>query len=233
MPTKKKPTELYWIDEYKRRRAFWAHDLNPKRPHPLITSNQHSDRYTNSELILEDPILLDKACSDLVKCIRIAGLDLETVDRVIGPEKGAIKIAHDVARRISNARERLAHCLSAYAEKEGEGDRKRMVLNRFAIYPGERILLVEDVLTTGGSINLTALAVEMAGGVVLPYVMVLVNSSRRSRVDGRRVVSLINRPIPVWTRPNCPLCLKGSEAIQPKGLVNWARLNAEYSREVV
>ena len=208
--------------------AFWKHDGNPKRPHPLISSKKHSDSYTNSELVLEDPTVLNMACLDLVKTLRLEGLELDEVDRVIGPEKGAVRISHDVARKITSTRRILKHCLSAYAEKKEEGEHKRMVLSRFAIHAGERLLPVEDVLTTGGSVRLTVLAAESAGATILPFVGGLVNSSGQSELDGMKIVELIKRPISVWTPQNCPFCRLGSEPIRPKSVENWARLNASY-----
>ena len=88
--------------------------------------------------------------------------------------------------------------------------------------------MVEDVLTTGGSVDLTAEAVTNAGGVVLPFVIILVNRSGLTEVNGKKIVALIDRPMPMWTPDECPLCKQGSEALRPKGTENWDRLNAEY-----
>ena len=70
---------------------------------------------------------------------------------------GAITLAHDIARHIG-LQQGGRSCLSAYVEKGADGD-KRMVFKRTAIRPGEGTLLVEDMLTTGGSVGLTASAV--------------------------------------------------------------------------
>lgn len=182
--------ELPWSEIFHRMGASWTHGGNPARPHPVITSGKHSDSYTNSELVLQDPVILDRACRDLVRLLLSAGVDLGVIRRVIGPEKGAIRIAHDLARQISIWSFVSEHCLSAYAEKVTDGADKFMVLARVAIGEGERVLLAEDVLTTGCSVRLTAMAVENAGGIVLPYVCTLVNSSRQSEVDGRKVIAL-------------------------------------------
>ena len=92
--------------------------------------------------------------------------------------------------------------------------------------PNKRVLLCEDVLTIGGSVELTAEATMAAGARVLQYLLVLVNRSGLAEVGGKKIVALINRPMPMWMPEECPLCKAGSEAIRPKD--NWTRLNAAY-----
>ena len=87
-------------------------------------------------------------------------------------------------------------------------------------------MLCEDVLTTGGSVDLTIDAVESSGGAVMPFILVLVNRSGLTEASGKKIITLINRPMPMWIPDECPLCREGSEAIRPKD--NWARLNASY-----
>lgn len=215
-----------WISQYQEKGALWFHDGNPKRPHALLTSGKHSDGFFNSELVMEDSLLLDEACSDLVELLRQNGVDINNVDRVVGPAMGAITLAHDISRHIGRERSRL--CLRAYTEKEMAGDRKIMVFKKTSICSGECILPVEDVLTTGGSVGLTATTVTEADGIVLPFVGVLVNRSGLTEADDKKIVALIDRPMPMWTPNECPLCKKGSEAIRPKGTENWNRLNASY-----
>jgi len=222
-----------WIDEYKRVGALWIHDGNPKRPHALLTSGKHSNGFFNSELVMEDPDLLDRATSDLLELLvgRPYINLVRVVDRVIGPAMGAVTLAHDLARHISKSRSRI--CRRAYTEKEEEGGvwstpTKKMVFKKTAIRRNELILAVDDVYTTGGSIGLMTKAVTEAGGEMLSIIVVLVNRSGKTEVDGVRIISLINRPMPMWNADECPLCKKGSKAIHPKDEENWARLNASY-----
>ena len=215
-----------WIEEYRRRGALWIHDENSKRPHALLTSGNHSSGFFNSELVMEDSTLLDEACFDLVQSLCEKGLNLDEVDRVVGPAMGAITLAHDLSRQIARHCKHI--CLRAYTEKGLDGDKPVHVFTKTKIWPRERILPSEDVLTTGGSVVLTTNAVLNAGGIVLPFVAVLVNRSGLTEVDGKKIVALIDRPMPIWTPDECPLCQAGSEAIRPKGTDNWARLNAEY-----
>jgi orotate phosphoribosyltransferase len=213
-----------WENELMRIGALWSHDGNPARPHSLLTSGKHSAGFCNCEIIKEDPVLLADACEDLVE--QVAGLELIfPVDRVIGPAMGAITIAHEVAEHTS--RYFQSSCRSGFVEKD-PCDPTRMILSRTTLRPGECVLLVEDVLTTGGSVERAAAAIEQAGGEVMPVVLVLVNRSRLQYVGERAIISLVDRPIPAWDAAECQLCAEGSVPLRPKGAENWSRLMAAY-----
>lgn len=213
-----------WIEKYQQKRALWIHDGNPKRPHALLTSGKHSNGFFNSEVVMEDPALLDEACFNLLFLLKQEGLNLSQVDRVVGPAMGAITLAHDLARHI--AQEKKRPCLRAYTQKEMDGDKKKMVFKRTTIKPGENVLTVEDVVSTGGSVKSMVNAVVEPGGNVLPFVAVLVNRSGLTKVSEKKIVALIDRPMRMWVEDQCPLCKAGSEAIRPKDTENWERLNA-------
>jgi len=217
-----------WIKCYQEKGALWIHDGNAKRPHALLTSGKHSSGFFNSELVMEDSFLLSEACSDLVSLIADTGTLLGHINRVVGPAMGAITLADGLARHLSSRRARQYACLRAYVEKEETPAGVRMVFKRTTIKPGENILLCEDVITTAGSVNLAAQAVIEAKGNVWSFVSVLVNRSGLVEADGRKIIALIDRPMPMWSPDECPLCKQGSEAIKPKGKEEWARLNAEY-----
>jgi orotate phosphoribosyltransferase len=216
-----------WVSEYQKRGALWLHDGNSRRPHALLSSKKHSDGFFNSELVMEDPCLLDEASQDLVELLMMHGLNINGVDRVVGPAMGAITLAHDIARHISRKRSRS--CLRAYTEKELMGNGSTlMVFKRANLHPTELVLMVEDVLTTGGSVELTSAAVAVWLGYIVPFVAVLVNRSSLTAVNGKKIVALIDCPMSTWMPDECPLCRERSEAIHPKGRENWARLNASY-----
>ena len=216
-----------WIRQYQQKGALWLHDGDPRRPHALLTSGKHSNGFFNSELVMEDSLLLDEASSDLVDLLLNDGMDVNAVDRVVGPAMGAITLAHDISRHI--ARRRGRSCLRAYTEKETElTNGKMMVFKRTTIHSTEGVLMVEDVLTTGGSVILTDTAVKVMCGYTQSVVAVLVNRSGLTCVGDKKIVALIDHYMPVWTPEGCPLCKEGSEAIRPKGTENWARLNATY-----
>ena len=213
-------TEEEWTEIYRDCQALWTHDGNPKRPHALLSGGEHSGGIFNSELVMEYPGILDRAASDLIEKLCRAGFDIGTPDRVIGPAMGAITLAHDVARHIGRGRDNP--CLRAYAEKQEDGS---FAFNRTSIGENEILLSVEDVLTSGESVGRMLMAVPNKANV-LGFIGLLVNRSGLVKFGGRKLVALIDHPMPNWPADECPLCKQGSEAIRPKG--NWGRLNADY-----
>jgi len=215
-----------WIREYKIRSALWLHDGNPKRPHALLTSGKHSSGFFNSRLVIPDEVLLRDAAADLLGLFARAGGDVSEVQGVVGPQTGATKLAELVSDQImANTRGDCFWASPAKSEKDGV---KSMVFTDEgrSLLPHRTILLCEDVLTTGGSVDLAITAVTSAGGIVLPFILVLVNRSGLVEANGKKIVALIDRPMPTWTPEECQLCKQGSEPVRPKD--NWAKLNAEY-----
>lgn len=206
---------MNWLEEFKKVGALWIHDGNPLRPHALLSAGGHSNGFFNASLVIEQPNLLSLACKQLL--LYLADDD-PSINVVVGSAMGAVTMAHECARLLG------VRC--AFTEQVGEGANKQMALKRFSIAPESRVLLVEDVVTGGGTTRQTRQAVEQAGGVVLPKVLVLVNRSGHPRLDDLLICALIEHPMPVWQPDECPLCQAGSEAVRPKG--NWDRLNTDY-----
>jgi len=229
-------TQDEWIEEYTKRGAFWMHDGNPKRPHVRLTKGGHSNGFFNSELVMEDPTLLNEACEDLVELFIEAGYNPDMVDRVVGPAMGAITLSNDIARNMSNQlsmKRMFRPCLRSYAEKGVEAgvvsEGEVMVFKKTRVCENERVLLCEDVITTGGSLKLAADAVAKEGGIMPHVVLSLVNRSGKSHINGRRIISLVDKHMPVWKPGECPLCEQGSLPLYPpKETKNWELLNADY-----
>lgn len=218
--------DTYWRKKYQEKEALWVHDGDAKRPHALLRAGNHSSGFFNSELVMEDPLVLDEATRNLVesaKCHFWKRGWFKNPLRVVGPAMGAITLAHDLARHFGS----YCECRRAYTEKSDDG--ATMVFSRTTISRGEHVLLCEDVITTGRSIELSLQAVERAGGIVLPLVLALVNRSAFTEVSGKKIIALVDHPMPVWKPNECPLCAQHSEAIRPKYIGNWERLNAVYS----
>jgi|WetSurMetagenome_2_1015567.scaffolds.fasta_scaffold36362_3 orotate phosphoribosyltransferase len=213
-----------WLDEYKRCGALWIHDGNPRRPHALLTSGKHSDGFFNSGLVAEEPSLLVAAVDDLL-CAVVEQVDTSSVDYVVGPATGAIVLAHCLAHALDANPYSGRPCRSTFAEKLEDGT---MALKRTTLREGSEVLVVEDVITTGGSVERTVEAVARAGGRSISVVAALVNRSGLKEVQGRKVVALVDHPVASWSPEECPLCAQGSEAVRPKGAESWARLRADY-----
>jgi orotate phosphoribosyltransferase len=215
-----------WINVFEEKGAFWLHDGNPKRPHALLTSREHSSGFFNSRLVILDEALLRVAASDLLELFALQGGDVSMVEGVVGPQTGATKLAEFMSYQVmAHTRNR---CFWASPAKSDGGGLKSMVFSDedLAKLKGKTILLCEDVITTGDSVGLVATAVAGAGGIVLPFVLSLVNRSGLTEASGKKIVALIEYPMQTWTPEKCPLCKAGSEALRPKE--NWARLNARY-----
>lgn len=221
--------QAHWIDEYIKAQAFWVHDENPLRPHAELTGGMDSSGFFNSKPIIAQDDLMRGAAVDLIHLINaVHCLDLWDVDGVVGPQTGATKMAKFLSVEIMS--QTAKECFSASPAKHEENGVKTMVFNadERALVRNKTVLLCEDVCTTGGSIARTADAIIEAGGYILPYVLVLVNRSGETEIDGRTIVPLINKHMPKWTKDDCPLCKAGSKAIRPKEGDNWALLTADY-----
>ena len=223
-------TQDLWIEEYKRKNALWIHDGNPKRPHALLTFENHSNGFFNSRLVIPDDNLLRDAADDLLDLFQPYADNIIRVSVVVGPQTGATKLARLLKEQLT-ARSGKGCFWASPAKSEIDG-KKAMIFNReeLELLPGHTVLLCEDVLTTGGSVECTVQAVTDAGGNVLPFVLALVNRSGLTKVNGKKIISLINKAMPMWnpSTEECPLCKRGSKAIPAKDPANWARLNASY-----
>lgn len=218
----------YWINQYKEKGALWIHDGNPKRPHAKLTSNRHSNGFFNSRLVIPDEVLLRDSVCYLTYLFSQQDVDIKKIDGIVGPQTGATKLAEFISDQI-NVYNRDP-CFWASPAKHSKGVTKSMVFDDkdLDLFQEHHILLCEDVITTDESVDLTATAVTNLGGIVLPFVVVLVNRSGLKEMSGRKIIALIDHPMPVWTLEECLLCKQGSEAIRPKGIENWSRLNAIY-----
>jgi len=221
-----------WIREYEGLGSYFEHDGNAKRPHPLLRSKMHSKGFFNSRPLIADEKLMRDVAHDIVaRLIETEGFDIEAADRVVGPKTGATKLAEFVAAEIGARRGRPCGWASPKKVTNVDGDTIDMEFDNpdHIVLPGEKVLFVEDVTTTGGSMKHTVKAVVDRGGIPLAFIGMMVNRSGLLSVLGMRLVALVTRRLPNYDVPNgqpCPLCEAGSEAIAPKD--NWPKLTAAY-----
>jgi len=169
--------------------------------HFLLTSGLHSSTYVQSALILQYPDEAEALGRALAGRLRSGGV--EGVDVVIGPALGGIIVAHEVGRALG--------CRALFAERS---DGQMKLRRGFTISLGERALVVEDVITTGGSVGEVAALVRQAGGVVAGFGALVDRSAGRASLDAP-VTSLITLVLPTYRPETCPLCRAGEPIRKP------------------
>ena len=168
------------------------------RGHFRLTSGLHSDVYLQSALVLQHPVHAAALGEQLAARLKDAG-----AQTVLAPAIGGILVAHEVARALG--------VRALFTERENG----TMTLRRgFALSPGERCLVVEDVITTGGSTREVVECVTQAGGVVVGVGSLIDRSGGAARFAVKRV-ALATVQAQTWPPEACPLCKAGSEAIKP------------------
>lgn len=166
--------------------------------HFLLTSGLHSPRYLQCALVLQHPEHAEWIGKQIA-----AHFKDEQVVAVVAPAIGGIIVAHETARALG--------VKALFTER----DNGVMTLRRgFKLEGGEAIVVVEDVVTTGGSTRETIEAVERAGGKVIGAGSVVDRSGGNVDVGVPRV-ALLTLEVPTYQPDNCPLCEQGTAAIKP------------------
>ncbi|MBI4590603.1 MAG: orotate phosphoribosyltransferase [Candidatus Rokubacteria bacterium] len=168
------------------------------RGHFLLTSGLHSDVYLQSALVLQHPTHAETLCRELAEPFRDDGVQV-----VVAPAIGGILVAHEVARALG------ARCL--FAERDDGAMRLR---RGFALRPGERCLVVEDVITTGGSTREVIQVVEDGGGLLVG-VGALIDRSGGTAAFAVKKAALATLAVPTYKPEDCPLCKGGTPAVKP------------------
>jgi len=171
-----------------------------KEGHFLLSSGRHGDRYIEKFALLMRPRDTAKVCAMIAERFADAG-----VETVAGPTTGGILMAFEIARQVG--------VRAVYAERAESGAGREF--RRGATFrPGERVLVVDDILTTGGSIRETLAALDPYG-VQTVGVGVLVDRSG-GRVDfGAPLYATYQTDIATFAPDDCPLCREGLPLIKP------------------
>ena len=184
-------SERETLERYEKRGALL-------RGHFRLTSGLHSDIYLQSALVLqypEDAAALGEGLAALFRGDR--------VQTVLAPAIGGILVAHEVARALG--------VRALFTERESGVMRLR---RGFTLSAGERCLVVEDVITTGGSTREVLQCVQEHGGVVVG-VGALIDRSGGAATFPVKHVSLATITAATHEPESCPLCKRGSQAIKP------------------
>ena len=167
--------------------------------HFLLSSGLHSPKYLQCALVLQDPARAERLCSRLARAFAD-----DRVETVVGPAMGGILVAYELARALG--------ARAIFAERE-EG---RMRLRRgFRIEPGQRVLLAEDVVTTGGSLREVLALVREAGAEVVGVAALVDRTSGRDPGFGIPLTALVQLDVPTHVPEECPLCREGVPVVKP------------------
>lgn len=166
--------------------------------HFILTSGLHSNRYMQCALVLQDP----KVAAGLGKNL-LQKVPVKDVDVVIGPALGGVTLAYEIARQLG--------ALALFAERE----QGVMTLRRgFEIKVGARVLVTEDVITTGGSVREVVDLVKGLGGDVVGAACLVDRSG--GQVDlGVPLYSLMQIEVISYLPEDCPLCKEGIPLVKP------------------
>src|SRR5215475_6135344 len=167
--------------------------------HFQLTSGLHSSRYLQCALVLQYPEHAEWVGREIASRVRDRKIDV-----VVAPAIGGIIVAHETARALG--------VRAIFTERE-EG---RMILRRgFTIKGGERVLVVEDVVTTGGSTRDTIKAAIERRGEVVAAASMVDRSGGAADVGVLKRATLLTLDVPTYDPAQCPLCESGSTPIKP------------------
>ena len=169
-----------------------------KHGHFRLTSGLHSDRYMQCAALFQFPRESEQLCAALAE--KFAG---QKIDLVAGPALGGIIMAYEVARALGVP--------NIFSERE-EG---KMTFRRgFRVEAGQKVLVVEDVVTTGGSVKEVIGLVHAAGGEVVGVGSVVDRSGGKADF-GVPFQALMTLEATNWKEEDCPLCKEGVPIVKP------------------
>lgn len=171
-----------------------------QKGHFILTSGNHSDTYVQCARILENPEVTAQLCKELVSPWLADGVDI-----VVGPAVGGIILSYELARSLK--------ARALYTER---ADNKMSLRRGFIIPPGSKVIVAEDVITTGGSVKEVVDLVRQSGSQVLAVISLV---DRRPEKDnlifGVKYNFSVQVNPPIYSPDKCPLCQQGIPAEKP------------------
>lgn len=161
--------------------------------HFLLTSGLHSPMYVEKFQVLQHPKYTEQLC----KALADKFVD-ENIEVVVGPVTGGILLAHEVGKALGTR--------AIFTERENG----KMTLRRgFKIAKGERVLIVEDIVTTGGSIKEVVEVVKEQGGIPVGIGMLVDRSGGKASFNEVQYKALLHLTVTTYQPDDCPLCKEG------------------------
>jgi orotate phosphoribosyltransferase len=184
--------------------------------HFLYKSGRHGDAYLEKFQVLQDPAATSELCGFWAAGVRSQD-GTTMVEVVAGPTTGGVLLAFETARQLG------VRSIFAEEVRADDGTTRREFRRGFTIAPGERVLLVDDILTTGGSLLAMIPAVEALGGEIVECVVLVDRSGGRRTLTSPRigrtypVRSLWELELPTYEAGpgTCPQCAAGTPLHAP------------------
>ena len=161
--------------------------------HFLLTSGLHSPRYVEKFNVLQKPVYTEKLCRAMAEKFKDAN-----IETVVGPVTGGILLAHETGKALGTR--------AIFTERENG----KMTFRRgFKLHEGERVLIVEDIVTTGGSIREVIDVVKENGGIPVAVSMLVDRSGGKATFGDVPATALLHMDVQTYKPEECPLCKAG------------------------
>jgi orotate phosphoribosyltransferase len=171
--------------------------------HFFYASGRHGRQFLQAARVLQYPQHTEALCKAMAAQFSHANVEL-----VCGPATGGIVLAYETARHLN--------CRAVFTEKEENGT---MALKRgFQLIPGTRVLVVEDIVTTGGSVKKTVGHLRARGAEVIGVSVLIDRSAGEAEFDCR-YEPLANLSMESWVPRECALCKEGRPLIDPDDII--------------
>lgn len=166
--------------------------------HFRLTSGLHSSGYLQCALVLQHPAEAEACGAEIAALVRSLGVQV-----VLSPALGGIVIGQEVGRALG--------VRAIFAERQ---DDKLMLRRGFSLSQGEKVLVVEDVVTTGGSTRETIDVARAAGAEVVGAASIIDRSGGQQRLDVP-YHALATISLPTYQPEACPMCAAGQPVVKP------------------
>lgn len=169
-----------------------------QKGHFLLTSGRHSGEYMQCAKLFINVKYSEKLCSELA-----SKMSMLEIDFVTSPAIGGIIMGYSVAKSLDKK--------NIFAER----DNGKMTFKRgFKIKEGDKCIVVEDVVTTGGSVKEVMELIQSMGGIVVAVASIVDRSN--GKIDfGVPFYSLLSVDIPTYNAEECPICKQGLPLVKP------------------
>ena len=163
--------------------------------HFLLTSGLHSPHYVEKFNVLQQPKYTQQLCEAMAEKFKDAN-----IETVVGPMTGGILLAHETGKALGTR--------AIFTERV---DGKMTFRRGFSLHEGERVLIVEDIVTTGGSIKEVIEVVKAHGGVPVAVSMLVDRSGGKADFGDVPCTALLHMDVETYQPEECPLCQQGIE----------------------